>query len=125
LVRDVCYIVEDIEIKVFFPKGLNNSNLSVSVGDFDYNTENNIGIWKIARLDKENNSNVKMIGNLFTDANVIYNANCILNMKCIIDRFSISGGRVAKVTITKNNKNNTIYKGEKSKTIIKSLEMNF
>lgn len=123
--REVSYVVEDIELKVYFPKGLNNSNLSVSVGEFDFDIENNIGIWKIAKLDKENNSNVKMIGNLFSDTTVIQNATCILNMKCIIDRFSISGGKVTKVTITKNTKNLTVYKGEKSKTVIKSFEMSF
>jgi len=87
--------------------------------------ESNIGIWRIAKLDKDNNSNVKMIGNLFSDINIANNVNCFLNMTCTIDKFSISGGKVTKVTITKNSKNNTIYKGEKSKTIIKSLEMIF
>ncbi len=125
MVRDIYYTVEDIEIKVYIPKGFNNSNLSVSVGEFDYDIKSNIGIWKIAKLDKENNSNVKMIGNLFSDTNFIQNANCILNMKCTIDKFSISGGKVTKVTITKNSMNNTVYKGEKSKTVIKSLEMSF
>ncbi len=112
-------------MKVFFPKGFNNSNLSVTTGEFDYDVDTNIAIWRINKLDKDNNSNVKMTGNLQSDCNNEINANCILNIKCIIDKFSISGGKVTKVTITKNPKNITIYKGEKSRTVIKSLEINF
>jgi hypothetical protein len=126
MVRDSFYAVEDVEMKVFFPKGFNNSNLSVSMGDFDFNTTNGIATWKINRFDKDNN-NIKMIGNLMSNNPLInnVNGNCTLDFKGIIERYSISGGRVTKVTITKNTKNLNIYKGEKSKTVIKNLEISF
>lgn len=125
IIRDVYYSIEDIEIKIFFPKGFNNSNLSVSLGEFDYDSENTCAIWRINKIEKEN-SNVKLMGNLLTNANsAISNISCILNLKCSIDKYSVSGGKVTKVTITKNPKNHNIYKGERSKTVVKSLEMIF
>jgi len=113
-------------MKVFFPKGFNNSNLSVSMGEFEFNTSNGMATWKINRFDKENN-NIKMVGNLTSNDTSVnnVNGNCALDFKGIIDRYSISGGRVTKVTITKNTKNLKIYKGEKSKTVIKNLEISF
>ena len=113
-------------MKVFFPKGFNSSNLSVSLGDFDFNTSNGIATWKINRFDKDNN-NIKMIGNLTANNTTTSNINgsCVLDFKGIIERYSISGGKVTKVTITKNIKNTKIYKGEKSKTVIKNLEISF
>lgn len=113
-------------MKVFFPKGFTNSNLSVSMGEFDFNTSSGIATWKISKFDKDN-SNIKMVGNLNSNnpsmSNI--NGNCALDFKGIIERYSISGGRVTKVTITKNSKNLKIYKGEKSKTVVKNLEISF
>ena len=110
-------------MKVYFPKGFSNSNLSVSLGEFEYDTDNHSAVWKINKIDKENNIVLK--GNLSNNTSNNLFGNCVLNMRCTIDKFSVSGGRVTKVTITKNTKNHNVYKGEKSKTFVKNLEMIF
>jgi hypothetical protein len=131
-IGEVFYPLEDVEIKIFFPQNYNNSNLSVNVGEFEFNqkSENKIvseksALWNLSKLEK--NALATMKGNLTVDKNCMtYNASsCVLVFSCKIDKFSSIGGHVTKGTITKNQKNYDVAKKGKNITYVKKLEIVF
>lgn len=120
-IREQIYLISDIRIKILVPENYTNSNLSVSTGDFEFDNKEKRAIWKIAKLDKEISS-ASLKGNLITDNNI---ASSVLSLSCQIDKFSVTGGAVTKVSVTKNPKNINIYKAGKCVTHIKNLEIIF
>lgn len=131
--------MEDVKIKVFFPPNFQNSNLSVNTGEFEFSPNNSnekFAWWNINRIEKETAAALK--GNLVinqqekisaknkeTGNNSNNTLSCVLIMSCKIEKFSLSGGKVSKVFISKNPKKLNVYKGEKTSTIIKNLEIVF
>ncbi len=118
-VKDTHHIIEDIKIKVKFPNSYSNSNLSVNQGDFEFCQTQKIAIWNIQKIEKDTIPTIK--GNLITDEV----SPIILTLSCKIDKFSISGGSVSKVVISKNPKKLSVYKGGKNTTYVKDLEIIF
>ena len=128
-VRDVLYPLHDLNVKVFFPDGYQNSNLSVNLGDLEFSQksqkENNANslTWGINRLDKNISASLK--GNLIVDNINNSSSSSVMIFSCKIDKFSISGGSVTKGTINKNPKNSDISKKGRNFTFIKNLEIVF
>jgi hypothetical protein len=123
-VKELIYPMEDVEIRIFFPEGFQNSNLSVNVGDFEFSGSKSDKVsakWMISKLEKGNSAILK--GNLIGENNGF--SNCVMLLSCKIDKFSISGGSVTKGTITKNPKNMDISKKSRNFTIVKNLEIIF
>ena len=118
-VKDTYHIIEDIKIKLKFPNSYTNSNLSVNVGDFEFCQNQKIANWTIQKIDKDSLPTLK--GNLNTEEV----SPIILTLSCKIDKYSISGGSVSKVVISKNPKKLNVYKGGKNSTYIKNLEIIF
>jgi hypothetical protein len=123
-VRETHYPLEDVEIRICFPEGFQNSNLSVNLGDFEFKGQNSDAVtakWMISKLDKGTSAILK--GNLIGENTGF--SNCILLLSCKIDKFSISGGSVTKGTITRNPKNLDISKKSRNYTLLKNLEIIF
>ena len=131
-IGDVFYPIEDVEINIFFPQNYTNSNLSVNLGEFEFNqkSENKLiseksALWNLSKLERNVSATLK--GNLTVDKNCLtHNASsCVLVFSCKIDKFSSIGGHVTKGTISKNPKNYDIAKKGKNITIVKKLEIVF
>lgn len=131
-VRDVFYPLDDLNVKIYFPENFSNSNLSVSIGEFEFGSSNSVdslkikeknASWNINRLDKASVATLK--GQLVFDSQTNCSTNCVLVFSCKIDKFSVSGGSISKGTITKNPKNLEIGKKGRNFTIIKNLEIVF
>ncbi len=126
-VKDVYYPLEDVKIRVLFPEGFQNSNLSVNIGEFEFvvaRSEKSGKVyakWTLNKLEKGSNAFLK--GNLIGENNGL--CSCVILFSCIIDKFSITGGAVTKGTITKNQKNQEISKKGRNFTQIKNLEIVF
>lgn len=123
-VKEIFYQLEDVKIKILFPKSIENSNLSANFGDFEFDAKENIGIWRLPKVERNNNSNlVTLKGNLINKDVLKEDIKTVLNMSCKIDKFSLTGGSVTKVNIVSDNQN--INKKGKNYTLIKSLEIVF
>lgn len=121
MVKDSYIPIDDIQMKVYFPPSSLNSNLSVTTGDFEFNSKESCGYWTISKIDKTGVSAV-LKGNLTVDA---ANTSCVLQFSCKIEKFSATGGGITKVSISKNPGNVNFYKGGRQITKIKNLEMIF
>jgi hypothetical protein len=117
-VREQHYPLEDVRIKLTFPQHYTNSNLSVTNGDFEFNNKTKVAIWNINKLEKDSNTALKGNLNAENTAEAI-----ILSLSARIDKYSVTGGSVTKVVISKNPKNLNIYKGGKNTTYIRNLEI--
>jgi hypothetical protein len=117
MVKEQFHPLEDIKLKLSFHQSYSNNNLSVTMGEFDFNNKTKTAHWCINKLDRDTNCTLK--GNL----NCENNEPIILSFFCRIDKFSVTGGSVTKVSISKNPKNLNIYKGGKNTTFIRNLEI--
>jgi hypothetical protein len=118
-VKEQYYPMEDIKLKLNFHNSYTNTNLSVTSGDFEFSNKTKTAIWSIAKLDKDSNCVLK--GSLNSDGG----EPIVLSLSGRIDKYSVTGGSVTKVVISKNPKNINIYKGGKNTTVIKNLEIIF
>lgn len=120
-VKEAFAPIEDINLKVYFPQSSQNSNLSVNLGEFEFNAKESVGYWTIPKFDK-GGVTATLKGNLFTESQ---NPSCVLQLSCKIEKFSVTGGGITKVNISKNPKNLSFYKGGRNTTYISNLEMIF
>jgi hypothetical protein len=116
-VKEQIHPLEDLKLRLNFHSSYNNSNLSVTTGDFDFNNKTKTAVWSINKLDRDANATLK--GNLTCESS----EPVVLSFSCRIDKYTVTGGSVSKVSISKNPRNFNIYKGGKNTTYIRNLEM--
>jgi hypothetical protein len=146
-VRDMVFPLEDVRIMLNFPENFQNSSLSTNIGEFDFEKEisylsnkSNEGrgraaYWNISKIDKDQIATLKgnvthMLMQQKKEDKIPFplskiNTSSVLTFACKIDKFSLIGGGVNKVVISKNPKKLDIFKGGRNNTFIKNLEIVF
>lgn len=111
--------IENFELKIYLPQECINSSISVSEGDFEFNSS--WLIWTIKKVKSLKELVLK--GNIATTEPFASKSTLILN--CELSNYSALGNRISKLNILKDKENAAPYKGGMNTTIIQNLQLTF